>query len=247
MADLDVFLTEAPGKSLYALLGVAHTSTIAELKKAYRRLCLWCHPDKTTPAADRSCSSARPSSCGRSYEAQGLRRVATAHHTQAGLRQAAVPTVPRRRLLRTGRGARWTEEQWRDAGVAYDQRTAPSEPRVQPRSLTKAAAAPRRRYGQKAVARKGRGRSRTEGAMEREAQVRREEAGGVDGRAPTRRARARRRAAAATAKSAEARKKCRGVCEDRRAAGVRAAAREDEGRERGYLEVHHARPRGARE
>ena len=147
MADLDAFLAEAPGKSLYALLGVSHTSTIAELKKAYRRLCLWCHPDKTPHprAADAFllvCSA---------FEL--LSDPARRKAYDASLR----PTIPKPAFAKpqyrpvprydafspnAGRGARWTEEQWRDAGNwPYDQRRTEPEPvRVRPRS-----APPRRR------------------------------------------------------------------------------------------------------
>ena len=202
MADLDVFLTEAPGKSLYALLGVPHTSTIAELKKAYRRLCLWCHPDKTPHprAADAFllvCSA---------FEL--LSDPARRKAYDASLRPAipkpafAKPRVYEPAFARTqagafspnaGRGSRWTDEAWRDAGNwPYDQRrpaaydagndqrrpAAPSEPRVRPRS---APAKPRpRSAGVEQARRRSRERAAAareqREAMEREAQRRREEA-----------------------------------------------------------------------
>ena len=132
MADLDAFLAEAPNKNLYALLGVPHTSTIAELKKAYRRLCLWCHPDKNPNprAADAFllvCSAFELLS-------DPTRRKAY----DASLRPAipkpafAKPRVYEPAFARTqagafspnaGRGSRWTDEAWRDAGNwPYDQR-----------------------------------------------------------------------------------------------------------------------------
>ena len=173
MADLDAFLAEAPGKSLYALLGVPHTSTIAELKKAYRRLCLWCHPDKTPHprAADAFllvCSafellsdptrrkaydaSLRPTIPKPAFAKPRVYEPAFAR-TQAG---AFSPNA--------GRGSRWTEEQWRDAGNwPYDQRagTEARTARAAAVRAGKAAAAVRwRRAGEAAVARKGRGGAR---------------------------------------------------------------------------------------
>ena len=186
MADLDAFLAEAPGKSLYDLLGVPHTSTIAELKKAYRRLCLWCHPDKSPHprAADAFllvCSafellsdparrkaydaSLRPTIPKPAFAKPRVYEPAFAR-TQAG---AFSPNA--------GRGSRWTDEQWRDAGN-YDPMTRGGrrrttrgmirggrrhqpEPRVRPRSAPAktAAALRRRRASAAAVARKGSGRS----------------------------------------------------------------------------------------
>ena len=222
MADLDVFLTEAPGKSLYALLGVPPAATIQELKKAYRRLCLWCHPDKTPHprAADAFllvCSA---------FEL--LSDPARRKAYDASIR----PTIPKPAFAKpqyrpvprydafspnAGRGARWTEEQWRDAGNwPYDARTtAPKpEPRVRPRS---APAKPRpRSAGVEQARRRSRERAAAareqREAMEREAQARREEAerrrqAGTD-EAQRARATARRRAAATAQKRAnEARKK----------------------------------------
>ena len=227
MADLDAFLAEAPGKSLYALLGVPHTSTIAELKKAYRRLCLWCHPDKNPNprAADAFllvCSAFELLS-------DPTRRKAY----DASLRPAipkpafAKPRVYEPAFARTqagafspnaGRGSRWTDEAWRDAGNwPYDARTAAPkpEPRVRPRS---APAKPRpRSAGVEQARRRSRERAAAareqREAMEREAQLRREEAerrrqAGTD-EAQRARATARRRAAATAQKrAAEARKKC---------------------------------------
>ena len=190
MADLDAFLAEAPGKSLYALLGVPHTSTIAELKKAYRRLCLWCHPDKNPNprAADAFllvCSafellsdptrrkaydaSLRPTIPKPAFAKPRVYEPAFAR-TQAG---AFSPNA--------GRGSRWTDEAWRDAGNwPYDQRrpAAPPEPRVRPRS---APAKPRpRSAGVESARRRSRERAAAareqREAMEREAQLRREEA-----------------------------------------------------------------------
>ena len=187
MADLDAFLAEAPGKSLYDLLGVPHTSTIAELKKAYRKLCLWCHPDKTPHprAADAFllvCSA---------FEL--LSDPARRKAYDASLR----PTIPKPAFAKprvyevprpwpgqfspnAGRGARWTEEQWRDAGNwPYDQRRTEPEPvRVRPRS---APAKPRpRSAGVEQARRRSRERAAAareqREAMEREAQRRREEA-----------------------------------------------------------------------
>ena len=226
MADLDVFLTEAPGKSLYALLGVPQTTAIAELKKAYRRLCLWCHPDKNP---DPRAADAFLLVCS-AFEllSDPTRRKAY----DASIRPAipkpafAKPRVYEPAFARTqagafspnaGRGSRWTDEAWRDAGNwPYDQRrpAAPSEPRVRPRS---APAKPRpRSAGVESARRRSRERAAAareqREAMEREAQMRREEAerrrqAGTD-EAQRARATARRRAAATAQKRAnEARKK----------------------------------------
>ena len=222
MADLDAFLTEAPGKSLYALLGVPHTGTIAELKKTYRRLCLWCHPDKNP---DPRAADAFLLVCS-AFEL--LSDPARRKAYDASIR----PTIPKPAFAKpqyrpvprydafspnAGRGARWTEEQWRDAGNwPYDARTtAPKpEPRVRPRS---APAKPRpRSAGVESARRRSRERAAAareqREAMEREAQLRREEAerrrqAGTD-EAQRARATARRRAAATAQKRAnEARKK----------------------------------------
>ena len=222
MADLDVFLTEAPGKSLYALLGVPHTSTIAELKKAYRRLCLWCHPDKNP---DPRAADAFLLVCS-AFEllSDPTRRKAYDASLRPTIPKPAFPKPQYRPVPRydafspnAGRGQRWTEEQWRDAGNwPYDQRQSkvPPEPRVRPRS---APAKPRPRSAGVETARR-RSRERAAAAreqreaMEREAQVRREEAerrrqAGTD-EAQRARATARRRAAATAQKrAAEARKK----------------------------------------
>jgi curved DNA-binding protein CbpA len=221
MADLDAFLAEAPGKSLYALLGVPHTGTIAELKKAYRRLCLWCHPDKNPNprAADAFllvCSAFELLS-------DPSRRKAYDASLRPAIPKPAFPKPQYRPVPRydafspnAGRGQRWTEEAWRDAGNwPYDARTtAPSEPRVRPRS---APAKPRpRSAGVESARRRSRERAAAareqREAMEREAQLRREEAerrrqAGTD-EAQRARATARRRAAATAQKRAnEARKK----------------------------------------
>ena len=238
MADLDAFLAEAPGKSLYALLGVPQTAAIAELKKAYRRLCLWCHPDKNP---DPRAADAFLLVCS-AFEllSDPTRRKAY----DASIRPAipkpafAKPRVYEPAFARTqagafspnaGRGSRWTDEAWRDAGNwPYDQRrpaaydagndqrrpAAPPEPRVRPRS---APAKPRpRSAGVESARRRSRERAAAareqREAMEREAQLRREEAerrrqAGTD-EAQRARATARRRAAATAQKRAnEARKK----------------------------------------
>ena len=163
--------------------GRAPHRTIAELKKAYRKLCLWCHPDKTPHprAADAFllvCSA---------FEL--LSDPARRKAYDASLR----PTIPKPAFAKprvyevprpwpgqfspnVGRGARWTEERWRDAGNwPYDQRQskAPPEPRVRPRS---APAKPRpRSAGVEQARRRSReraaaARERRE-AMEREAQT----------------------------------------------------------------------------
>ena len=128
---------------------------------------LWCHPDKTPRprAVGVSAGLLGLRAAERSYEAQGLRRVATAHHTKPALPQYR--PVPATRLFpNAGRGARWTEEQWRDAGNwPYDQRQSkvPPEPRVRPRSRRRPPPRPRR-DSEAAVARKGRGSERAEGS-----------------------------------------------------------------------------------
>ena len=224
MADIEEFLAAAPSKSLYDLLGVPHTSTIAELKKAYRRLCLWCHPDKSPHprAADAFllvCSAFELLSDPtrrKAYDAS--LRPAIPKPAFAKPRVYEVPRPwPGQFSPNAGRGARWTEEQWRDAGNwPYDQRQSkvPPEPRVRPRS---APAKPRPRSAGVETARR-RSRERAAAAreqreaMEREAQLRREEAerrrqAGTD-EAQRARATARRRAAATAQKrAAEARKK----------------------------------------
>ena len=223
MADLDAFLAEAPSKSLYELLGVPHTAAIAELKKAYRRLCLWCHPDKTPHprAADAFllvCSAFELLSDPtrrKAYDAS--LRPAIPKPAFAKPRVYEVPRPwPGQFSPNAGRGARWTEEQWRDAGNwPYDARkTAPPEPRVRPRS---APAKPRpRSAGVEQARRRSRERAAAareqREAMEREAQLRREEAerrrqAGTDEAQRARETARRRAAATAQKRAAEARKK----------------------------------------
>ena len=239
MADLDAFLAEAPGKSLYALLGVPHTAAINELKKAYRKLCLWCHPDKTPHprAADAFllvCSAFELLS-------DPTRRKAYDASIRPAIPKPAFPKPQYRPVPRydafspnAGRGARWTDEAWRDAGNwPYDaQRAAPKpEPRVRPRS---APAKPRpRSAGVEQARRRSRERAAAareqREAMEREAQLRREEAerrrqAGTD-EAQRARETARRRAAATAQKRAnEARKKYAEASANDAKAAVRPAS-----------------------
>ena len=52
--DLEAFIAAAPRRSLYAMLGASSEATPELLKRAYRRSCLWCHPDKNPDDAARA-------------------------------------------------------------------------------------------------------------------------------------------------------------------------------------------------
>ena len=175
------------------LLGVPHTSTIAELKKAYRRLCLWCHPDKNPDprAADAFllvCSAFELLSDPtrrKAYDASlrpAIPKPAFAKPRVYEPGRATTPILPTPAAARAGpknsgatRAIGRTTRGGRDGTPGNDQRRPRTgrgrRSRAKPRPRSAGVEQARRRSRERAAA----AREQSE-AMEREAQLRREEA-----------------------------------------------------------------------
>ena len=111
MEDEESGLGGGRGGAHYRTLGVSHTATEAELKKAYRTLALRYHPDKNPDAGDRCgfqrCvspagqpSSTRPPSLGR------FREISVAY---------AVVSDPEKRLIYDRYGDQSARQSWPDS------------------------------------------------------------------------------------------------------------------------------------
>ena len=211
MESLDAFLEAAPTRSLYEILGVPPTADAPALKKAYRRLCLWCHPDKNPHkrAAEAfllvcSVFEALSDPAGRrAYDAE-----------RAPARRPSYPGAAASRAAREAyempRATPGTFDPFRDWSAAG--RAASTR---RPRSAPAARPAPARSTGVDAARRRSRDAARAAReqceAMEREARSRREvnDALRSAGRDDAEHARttARRRAAATAQKRAAAARK----------------------------------------
>lgn len=222
MESLDAFLEAAPTRSLYEILGVPPTAGAPALKKAYRRLCLWCHPDKNPHAR---AAEAFLLVCA-AFEVLSDPAGRRAHDAgRAPIQRPAYPGAAETRAAREAyempRATPGTFDPFRDwpaAGRAASTRrprSARAADTRRPRSAPAARPAPARSTGVDAARRRSRDAARAaraqREAMEREARSRREvnDARRSAGRDDAEHARttARRRAAATAQKRAAAARK----------------------------------------